>query len=210
MHGYNIKGIYGMNGSGKSGIVTSVKILKNILTDPGYLNNPIIQKNLDSIINKKTGKLFIESDFLAKYIDATVMCRYKLILSKNVTGKYSIEYEQLSTKKATSKSQNMKIIFEIVNGSIETLNIEDDKLLKDVIEKTRNLLTMESMSSLFYEKFLIPEAKKKTLQNIMEKSIYMVTFFLWKKTTCLFRLIIRGKRSSGRMIRRQITRTNQK
>ena len=55
----------------------------------------------------------------------------------------------------------MKIIFEIVNGSIETLNIEDDKLLKDVIEKTRNLLTMESMSSLFYEKFLIPEAKKK-------------------------------------------------
>ena len=45
---------------------------------------------------------------------------------------------------------------------------------------------MESMSSLFYEKFLIPEAKKKTLQNIMEKSIYMVTFFLWKKTTCLF------------------------
>ena len=83
----------------------------------------------------------------------------------------------------------MKIIFEIVNGSIETLNIEDDKLLKDVIEKTRNLLTMESMSSLFYEKFLIQEAKKKTLQNIMEKSIYMVTFFLWRRITCLFRSI---------------------
>lgn len=28
----------------------------------------------------------------------------------------------------------------------------------------------------------------------------MVTFFLWKKTTCLFRLIIRGKRSPGRTI----------
>ena len=42
-----------MNGLGKSGIVTSVKILKNILTDSGYLNNPIIQKNLDAIINKK-------------------------------------------------------------------------------------------------------------------------------------------------------------
>lgn len=42
MNGYNIKGIYGMNGSGKSGIVTSVKILKSILTDSGYLNNPII------------------------------------------------------------------------------------------------------------------------------------------------------------------------
>lgn len=42
MNGYNIKGIYEMNGSGKSGIVTSVKILKSILTDSGYLNNPII------------------------------------------------------------------------------------------------------------------------------------------------------------------------
>ena len=51
---YNIKGIYGMNGSGKSGIITSVEILRNLLIDPGYLNNPIVQENLDAIINKKT------------------------------------------------------------------------------------------------------------------------------------------------------------
>ena len=31
--GFNIKGIYGMNGSGKSGIMSSIQILKNILTD---------------------------------------------------------------------------------------------------------------------------------------------------------------------------------
>lgn len=79
----------------------------------------------------------------------------------------------------------MKIIFEIVNGSIETLNIEDDKLLKDVIEKTRNLLTMESMSSLFYEKFLIPAVKeniiqnKKTMPNEMEKGIYIWLLFFF-------------------------------
>ena len=56
---YNIKGIYGMNGSGKSGIITSVAILKNLLIDPDYLNNPITQKNLDGIINKKTKELFM-------------------------------------------------------------------------------------------------------------------------------------------------------
>ena len=32
---YNIKGIYGMNGSGKSGIVTSVEILRNLIIDTG-------------------------------------------------------------------------------------------------------------------------------------------------------------------------------
>lgn len=192
MHGYNIKGIYGMNGSGKSGIVTSVKILKNILTNPGYLNNPIIQKNLDAIINKKTGQLSIESDFMVKYIDCLVICRYKLILSKDVTGRYSIEYEQLSTKKATSRSENMKIIFEIVNGSIEILNIEDDELLKDIIEKTRNLLTMESMSSLFYEKFLIPavmknkKQSKKTMPNEMRKGIYIWLLFFFGRELHVF------------------------
>lgn len=39
---YNVKGIYGMNGSGKSAIISSVDILRNILFDPGYLNNPIV------------------------------------------------------------------------------------------------------------------------------------------------------------------------
>ena len=119
---------------------------------------------------------------MVKILDSLVVCRYKLILSKDVTGRYSIVYERLSTKKATSRSDNMKIIFEVINGNIEILEIDDGELLKDVIEKTRNLLTMESMSSLFYEKFLIPEAKKKTLQNIMEKSIYLwLLFFFGRK-----------------------------
>ena len=103
MNGYNIKGIYGMNGSGKSGIVTSVKILKSILTDSGYLNNPIIHWKR----------------FYVKILDSLVVCRYKLILSKDVTGRYSIVYKRLSTKKATSRSDNMKIIFEVINGNIE-------------------------------------------------------------------------------------------
>ena len=112
---------------------------------------------------------------MVKILDSLVVCRYKLILSKDVTGRYSIVYERLSTKKATSRSDNMKI-----------LEIHDGELLKDVIEKTRNLLTMESMSSLFYEKFLIPEAKKKTLQNIMEKSIYIYGYFFSLEENYMF------------------------
>lgn len=36
---------------------------------------------------------------------------------------------------------------------------------------------MESMSSLFYEKFLIPEAKKNITKYNGKEYIYMVTFF---------------------------------
>ena len=153
---YNVKGIYGMNGSGKSGIVTSVDILRNVLINPGYLNNPIVQKNLDAIINKKLGELFIEVDYIAKFGDALIYFRYKLTLSKNKIGKYIISYEQLSSKKATSKADSMETIFEVVAGEVRSILDKGDKMFSEMIlQRTVNLLENTSMCALFYEKILI-------------------------------------------------------
>ena len=158
---YNVKGIYGMNGSGKSGIVTSVDILRNILINPEYLNNPIVQKNLDAIINKRLEELFIEADFIAKFGDALIYFRYKLTLSKNKTGKYIISYEQLSSKRATSKVDVMETIFEVVAGEVRSILEKGDKMFSDMIwYRTVNLLENTSMCALFYEKILISEADK--------------------------------------------------
>ena len=85
---YNIKGIYGMNGSGKSGIVTSVEILRNLLTNPGYLANPVAQKNLDEMINKKLNKLDITAEYIVKIPENVLLFKYNIILSKNIIGKY--------------------------------------------------------------------------------------------------------------------------
>ena len=158
---YNVKGIYGMNGSGKSGIVTSVDILKNILINPGYLNNPIVQKNLDAIINKKLGELFIEADFIAEFGNELVFFRYKLTLSKNKIGKYIISYEQLTSKKAVSKVESMENVFEVVSGEVRYIWNKGDKSFSDMIlQKTINLLENTSMCALFYEKILISEMNK--------------------------------------------------
>lgn len=159
---YNIKGIYGMNGSGKSGIVTSVDILRNLLINPEYLNNPIVQKNLDAIINKKTGELFIEADYIAGEEKALMLFRYGVTLSRDVTGKYTIAYEKLSSKKATSKSDSMETIFKVVNG--ELVHIWGNgvsELAQDIAKKTINLLSTTSMCALFYEKILIPIVNKR-------------------------------------------------
>lgn len=83
---YNIKGIYGMNGSGKSGIVTSVEILRNLLTNPGYLANPVAQKNLDEMINKKLNKLDITAEYIVKIPENVLLFKYNIILSKNIIG----------------------------------------------------------------------------------------------------------------------------
>ena len=56
---------------------------------------------------------------MVKILDSLVVCRYKLILSKDVTGRYSIVDKRLSTKIATRRIDKMKIIIEVINGNIE-------------------------------------------------------------------------------------------
>ena len=122
---YNIKGIYGMNGSGKTGIITAMDVLRNLITHPGYLNNPLVQKNLEAIINKKTKELFIEVEYLVHFDDALLLYKYSVTLSKDGIGKYVISHEELSSKKATSKNAGLETVFEASDGKI--VNITDDE-----------------------------------------------------------------------------------
>ena len=162
---YNIKGIYGMNGSGKSGIITSAEILRNILIEPGYLNNPIAQKNLDAIINKKLGELFIECDYLAKVGKKIILFRYSVTLSKDIAGKYVISHEGLLAKNATTKSEIMNPIFEVTNGEITFLYGKEDEFSKVLRNKTMNLLPTASMCALFFEKILLSVFSNNTIGN---------------------------------------------
>ena len=150
---YNIKGIYGINGSGKSGIVASVDILRNLLLDDGYLNNPMVQKNLDAIINKKSKELFIGADFLAEYKEKTYLYRYGILLKKTLTDKYAISSEKLSYRLATSKKDDFNSLLEVKNGIIDYIDIKNDEELKNTfIQNTLNLLSMSAVSSVFLDK----------------------------------------------------------
>lgn len=156
---YNIKGIYGTNGSGKSGLITSVDILRSILTEPGYLNNPIAQKNLEEIINKRLGELYICVDFVGGPKQWLIYFRYEVKLSKDSLGKYVIAYEQLTTKSASSKSDVLETVFKIKDGEmLSNLNDKKDKFWGLLKDKTINLLDSASLSALFYEK-IFPAVK---------------------------------------------------
>ena len=63
---YKIKAIYGENGSGKTAIITAVKLLRNLLIDKNYLSDHETQKSLVEIINKKTRNGYIECEI---YVD---------------------------------------------------------------------------------------------------------------------------------------------
>lgn len=159
--GYNVKGIYGMNGSGKSAIVISANVLRKILTMPGYLNNPMVQKTLGEIINKKVGELSIQVDFLTGDESALLLFRYSVTISTDITGKYFLAYEELSVKKATSKSESMDTVFKVINGEIVFLMGGFATIFADMlIKRTANLTTTSSLCMLFIEKIFLPEQNK--------------------------------------------------
>lgn len=152
---YNMKGIYGMNGSGKSGIIASVDILRNLITDKDYLNNPIVQKNLDAIINKKTKELYIEAEFLIK-ITKPFLFNYKIVLKKNPAGRFVIDSERLSYKHANSRKIEFKSLVEVCQGEICHINIDPGDVLKDdFMRRTANLLSNATVSALFINEVLI-------------------------------------------------------
>lgn len=158
---YNIKGIYGINGSGKSGIVASVDILKNLLINSGYLTNPIVQTYLDAIINYNTKKMSIAADFIAEVGNSLWFFRYEITLEKDFTGKYVISFEALSSKKITSKkvisrNDSLDSIYKIVNGEIVFENRkENDEIYSLILKKTTNLLSTATICALFFEKVFV-------------------------------------------------------
>lgn len=177
---YNVKGIYGMNGSGKSAIITSVDILRNLLINSGYLNDPIVQGNLSEIINKKTEELFIGAEYLVNLKDLFMIFRYEIKLLKDKTGKYVIAYECLSSKNANSKNDFMETVFEVKDGELIFIRkSENDMFAKVIQQKTTNLLINTSMCALFYDKIII--AEKETHRNDLFKSL-LTLLILGKKT----------------------------
>lgn len=176
--GYNVKGIYGTNGSGKSGIITSVDILRNILVDSGYLNNPIVQKNLEELINKKSEELHIAIDFTGGSKDLLLYFRYEVCLTKGITGKYVIAHEQLSMKNAVSKTETMETVFKIANGEIcSVINDKRDNFVQFIKEKTMNLLESASLSALFYEKIfpVVKDDKEEMYGNRLLAGMAMIS-----------------------------------
>ena len=174
MQKYNIKGIYGMNGSGKSGIVTSVNVLGKLLVDQSYLNNPLVQKNLDAIINKKTGELSIEAEFASKVENIVILYKYAVTLKKDDSGRYVIAEERLASKFAKNKNASMIPIFKVADGKVRyILENETEELKKLVSEKTTNLLLKSSMAALLWD-----EIPKQVEAQKIQPSFFVINV-LW-------------------------------
>lgn len=140
---YRIKAIYGENGSGKSAIITAVKIFQDIIINDNYFNESKTQIFLDEIINKSIQKFCFSCEFLVDADTSNIVYKYSIEIGKNDKGIYEIQSEVLSTKNGNYANNNYNLVFEAKNGELLFVNSSDEQ--KKLLEKKSiNLLTSHS------------------------------------------------------------------
>ena len=135
---YNVKAIYGPNGSGKTAIVHAFRILKELITESGYLHNKENNIYLSELMNKSCKHIEIEVDFF--YFEGedsnSQLYTYSVRLDKKKDG-FEINYEKLSSK--ASQYSKDKVFFKSVRGELKEYS-----LAKSIEPKFTNLLTKGS------------------------------------------------------------------
>ena len=173
---YHIKGIYGMNGSGKSAIVTSVKVLKYLLINSSYLNDPLVQRNLDAMINKGSRELRLSAEFLFALEERLNQYHYEIVLVKNPLGEYIIQEEHLGVKNATSKA-DFQPVFDVTDHKI-SINAEKQQntIASDLEDQTKNLLDKKTVSAVFIEKILWKEMQTEVQGDLITGLVALCVF----------------------------------
>lgn len=141
---YKIKAIYGENGSGKTAIITSVKLLKNLLVHRDYLSDSDTQRYLSELVNKKTKCGFIECEIRSTYRE-TAIYLYRVDFEIRDDGCFYISREELKKKIGDNSKKIFKPVFISENGTIKSIN--DDSSISKVKEKTMNLLERQTLVS---------------------------------------------------------------
>lgn len=162
---YRIKAIYGENGSGKSAIMTSVKILKDVVIRGSYLSETGTQFFLDELINKITKEFKITCEFIIDYDDFNLIYEYSFTLGKGLNGNYELIHESLKNRSAKYANSKFQTIYEIQNGEIISLksNKEEKELLT---RKTLNLLSKSTMLHLYLD--VVGIDKNEPISNDMD------------------------------------------
>lgn len=141
---YRIKAIYGENGSGKSALITAVKIFQDLMLRDNYLKESKTQRFLDEIINKRTRTFRFACEFLAELGNTRSVYRYSFQLGKGKSGLYEIQQEALEMKNGNYANHNYKVIFKSEAGELIEVNCTGSK--KEWIKnKSINLLSSYSL-----------------------------------------------------------------
>ncbi len=145
---YRIKAIYGENGSGKSAVVTAVKIFQDLILQDNYLSESKTQNFLNEIINKKARCFRFSCEFLLCTDKQKIVYQYAMQIEKGKNNLYEIKHEILQTKPGQYTNNQYSTIFEAENG--ELVYIHCSPQTRETVEKKMiNLLSKHSFIHIY-------------------------------------------------------------
>ena len=174
---YNVKGIFGRNGIGKTAIIKGIEILRNIVLDSDYL----ILKNslLNEIINKKLKECYLSSEFLIIDKNNKKHIFEHSIKLKIENGKIIITKEIINKKKLDRKEILKTLIIE--NGKINKEKSNYFKNLDEIEKLSMNLLDRKSIIKLIIDNVEKNIEKEGTNELKSEKFEFIYLYVLYLK-----------------------------
>ncbi len=152
---YKIKAIYGENGSGKTAIISSVKLLQNLLLNKSYLADTDNQNFLIEIVNKKTKKGFVQCEVYVDDGDEKYVLDYYIAFEVREDNRFYITAEKLKLKNGNYSKNKYSIIYETKNGSL--VKFGDKKMHDFFKEKSQNLLDKQTFFTCIVDIKFIPK-----------------------------------------------------
>lgn len=164
LDGYNVKAIYGANGSGKTAIIYAVEIYKKFVLDPDYISLHNKNGSLEKIVNQHTGKLKIEMTFVVLDEDNNVKATYShCVCFGKKDDRYMVEEESLKVLNGLrlNSEDKWKTIFKTSCG--EFIELFDEKKSRNILlDVTKNLLIERSVEAILINNYDKIEQTKTT------------------------------------------------
>ena len=126
----NVKGIFGINGTGKTAFITAIDIYKNICISKNYLIQKNTVRNLDKMINFSTKKLDIEVTYSILDMKKNWIIKHFISIAKN-GDEYELLQEKVSRLKSRSLNDQFEDVIDIAKGKTN-YNIEINEISEDL------------------------------------------------------------------------------
>ena len=146
---YRIKGIYGENGSGKTAVMTAVRIMTRVILDRNYLSDSVNQQLLVENINKKTRKSTLETEFYAQMDIGPFIYRYRIEFEIRKDERVYITKEALERKIGHNSQNSYRPVYKVKDGNL--LQYSKDETYEYCRRKTQNLLEQRSFATFVNE-----------------------------------------------------------
>ncbi|CAM3154624.1 AAA family ATPase [Streptobacillus ratti] len=164
---YRVKGIFGKNGVGKTAIIKSVEIVKNVVLNRKYLIKN--ERNIAELINKVSKQMEVEMEFYINDNNKLKILNHKMVIAIENDG-LKIKYEHLKVK-TLKNTVSKEIVQENGVFTIKGVEFEDDNIYLS------NILSSNSFIGIF-NYILNGKHKYNDLKEYINKLIFAYYYIL--------------------------------